>query len=111
MTNSFANWLIERDIFGQPIEVLYKGSNKFKTWVGTLCTFLTYILLLLFVFTQTTAYWDRSKQEVKSQRLLYDRYEAGEFNLAENHVNLRMGTTMPIPESIGRLVLKVQRQV
>ena len=47
MTNSFAKFLVERDIYGLPITVLYKGSDVFKTWMGATCTLLTYCLLLV----------------------------------------------------------------
>ena len=50
---SFTKWLTERDIYGVPITVLYKGSDVYKTRMGAMCTILTYALLLVSIISLT----------------------------------------------------------
>ena len=61
MTNSFAKFLVERDIYGLPITVRYKGRDVLKTWMGGACTLLTYALLLVNVVHLTSSFIDGSK--------------------------------------------------
>ena len=77
-------WVVERDIFGAPITVLYKGSDVFKTRLGALFTVLTYTLLLFNLVALVTAFFDGSKQEEKSQTIALDRYNAGKYYLNGN---------------------------
>ena len=53
MARGFSKFLIERDIYGLPITVNYKGSDVYKTRMGATCTLLTYALLLVNMITLT----------------------------------------------------------
>ena len=55
-------FLQERDIFGQPVTVLYKGSDVYKTKMGALCSLLVTILILVNVAILTEGFMDGSKQ-------------------------------------------------
>lgn len=44
---SLVKFLVDRDIFGQPITVLYKGSETYKTKSGAFCTILVSALVLI----------------------------------------------------------------
>lgn len=44
---SFEKFFTERDIFGQPITVQYKGSDTYKTKLGTVCTIAVTVLVLM----------------------------------------------------------------
>ena len=61
MVNKFVKFLKERDIYGLPITVLYKGSDQYKTSMGSLFTILTYTLLLVNVISLTQGFLDGSK--------------------------------------------------
>ena len=104
---SFTKWLTERDIYGVPITVLYKGSDVYKTRMGAMCTILTYALLLVSLISLTQSFIDRSKQESNSQTLFFDRYNAGRFYLEENNFKISFGTPYAIPDKIGRLTMKI----
>ena len=43
----FVKFLVNRDFFGQPITVLYKGNEKYKTKLGAFCTILVTVLVLI----------------------------------------------------------------
>lgn len=47
MARKFGKYLKEVDIFGQPISVLYQGSDVYKTRLGGFVTILTYVLVLI----------------------------------------------------------------
>ena len=53
MMARFVDFLVARDMYGAPVKVVYKGSNVFKTRMGSCCTFLTYALLLVNVIQLT----------------------------------------------------------
>ena len=61
MKNSFSKFLLNRDIFGLPITVVYKGDSVFKTHMGAAFTLLTYALLLVNVLSLTQSFIDGSK--------------------------------------------------
>ena len=81
MKNRLIKFLVERDIYGQPISVLYKGSDVFKTKMGALCTILTYCLLLINGITLVEGFLDNSRQQESAQTQFYDAYKAGVFSL------------------------------
>ena len=60
---SIGKWLVDRDIFGQPITVLYKGSDVYRTKMGCCITFGTFILLLINFVGLSTVFLDGSRQK------------------------------------------------
>ena len=108
MTNSLAKWLTERDIFGAPITVLYKGSDVFKTKSGAACTIVTYILILFYFVGLISAFIDMSKQEEKSQSIALDRYNAGRYYLDENDFELVIATPVAIPPQAGKIIMHLE---
>ena len=103
--SNFSSFVLNRDIFGQPITVMWHGSDVHKTKMGTLCTFLTYGLLLAYLVTQINSILDGNKQNESTQTKQYDRYSAGRYSLAENYFNLTIAVLKPIPERVGRFVV------
>ena len=61
MAKSFGKFFIDRDIFGQKINVFYKGDDSYKTKLGAFCTFLTYILMFGNAFYYVGGFLDQSK--------------------------------------------------
>ena len=45
------NKIVEKDIFGHPIGVHYRGSDTFKTFLGSLCTLASYVLIIVYFVT------------------------------------------------------------
>lgn len=59
--SSFVSFLVDKDIFGQPISVFYQGSDVYKTRLGAFFTFVTYSLIAFNFITLTEAYFGISK--------------------------------------------------
>ena len=55
------SFLVDKDIFGQPISVFYQGSDVYKTRLGAFFTFVTYSLIAFNFITLTEAYFGISK--------------------------------------------------
>ncbi len=45
------DFLVDRDMFGQPISVLFKASDVYKTKMGALASICTYMLMLFNLIT------------------------------------------------------------
>mgnify|MGYP001626562620 CR=1 FL=1 len=84
MSSRFGDFLKERDIYGQPISINYKGSDVFKTKIGALVSLLTYMLIIFNLVNLTRAFMDGSKQDETTSTVSFNRFEAGPFNLQEN---------------------------
>ena len=65
--NSFVKFFVNRDIFGQPISILYKGSNTYKTKLGALCTILVSVLVLVNTLILTEGFINHTQQTEKTQ--------------------------------------------
>ena len=64
------------DIFGHPIGVHYRGSDKYKTHMGALCTILAYVLMAFNCYTMTISFLDHSRQEQKVEAMTSDIYDS-----------------------------------
>ena len=58
----FVKFLVNRDFFGQPITVLYKGNEKYKTKLGAFCTILVTVLVLINTVILVKDYINFSRQ-------------------------------------------------
>ena len=57
------------DIYGHPVSVNHKGQPVFKTRLGSLCTVLTYALILINLIGLVTTFRTKSDQLESSQVL------------------------------------------
>ena len=48
--------LLDLDIYGHPVSLNYKGSDMYKTWLGSACTMIVYLLVLNSCIVLGTAY-------------------------------------------------------
>ena len=48
------------DFYGHPINVLYQGEPVYKTRLGSLCTLVTYVLILINLSALVTQFLDKS---------------------------------------------------
>ena len=101
MGNKVGNFLIERDIYGAPITVNYKGSDVYKTKLGAFFSLVTYVLILVNLGMAVQSYFNGSKQYENQQIRLYDRFHAGDFPLLENKFTLAM-PLIKFAKEIGR---------
>ena len=101
---SFVKFLVNRDVFGQPISVQYKGSSSYKTKVGALCTIIITVIMIINTAILVQGYTSQSQQKETSKTIFYDRFKAGKFYLKENSVNFRIlsYSPEPIPATVGR---------
>ena len=60
-TKQIDQFLVSQDIYGHAIGVNYKGSGVYQTWLGAICTLITYSLMLLNLTNLMTAFSDGSK--------------------------------------------------
>ena len=54
------NTIVDQDIFGQPIGVHYRGRDAFKTFLGSLCTLASYVLITVYFVTLIKGFLDGS---------------------------------------------------
>ena len=84
--------------------VNYAGSDTFKTKLGALVSFLTYVLILLNLAGLLMAFFDGSKQEETMSTSVIDRFSAGNFSIEESQFEFAILRFSPLPINIGRLV-------
>ena len=46
---SIGKWLQDKDVFGEPISINFKGKTEYKTKLGALCTIMMYVFMLILV--------------------------------------------------------------
>ena len=100
----FGDFLVEKDIYGQPITVNYMGSDAFKTKLGAFVTLLTYALMLFNFTNLMRAFFDGSRQDEKQSTVAIDAFLSDELYLQENQFEISIITADPIPENLGRMV-------
>ena len=61
--NNFVSFLVARDMYGYAIGINYRGSDKYQTKVGSLCTLATYIAVLFNAVLLFTVFTDGSRQD------------------------------------------------
>ena len=111
MGNSLAQFIVDKDIYGQPITVMYKGSDVFKTKMGAFLTLVTYALIVFNLATLLTAFADGSRQEESSQTIPYDLYTAGKFPLKENMLELSFVTINELPKEVGQFRVRERTSI
>ena len=79
-------FVLERDVYGHPIAVHFKGKTAYNTWLGVLCTFLVYGVVFQSVIALGGAFLDHSRQDQKVDVEKFDRFDSESFNLIENGV-------------------------
>ena len=99
----FCKKFVDLDIYGHPVGVHFKGSNKFKTKLGTFMTLVTYALILFNLGSLIIAFFDSSKQKENVQEKVIDSIDSGPFTLAENNIEFTLLTTPPLVPELGRL--------
>ena len=97
------NFFKDIDIFGYPIGVRYKGNNTYKTWLGTLCTFSVWILILVNAVSLGKALIDTSRLEEKYSQGKIDRFHEEPYKLVENNLELQLVVWPPPPPNFGNL--------
>ena len=60
--SSFTNFLLNRDVFGQPISVMYKGNDTYRTKMGVLWTFFITVLVIVNTVSLVEGFMDGSRQ-------------------------------------------------
>ena len=100
----FGDFLVEKDIYGQPVTVNYMGSDTFKTKLGAFVTLLTYALMLFNFTNLMRAFFDGSRQDEKQSTVAIDPFLADESNFQENQFEISIIITTPMPENLERMV-------
>ena len=50
--------IVNQDVYGHPVVVHYKGSDKYKTKMGAFCTLVTYAMVFFNVTVLIVAFFD-----------------------------------------------------
>ena len=100
----FCDFLVEIEIYGQPITVNYMGSDAFKTKLGAFVTLLTYALMLFNFTNLMRAFFDGSRQDEKQSTVAIDAFLSDELYLQENLFEISIIAATLIPENLGRMV-------
>ena len=103
MSSTFRKFVTAFDIYGWPINMNYHGNELYRTLMGSFCSLVTIVVILVNFATLAISYLDGSRQTEKHQALDFDRYHAGQFSLSDNLFDLKVLVYAPIPENIGRL--------
>ena len=61
-TKGLAKFIKDRDIYGLPIKVLYRGEDQYKTKLGAFCTLATYILALINLLELIQVFFNGNRQ-------------------------------------------------
>ena len=51
MKNWLTKFLVNRDAFGQPVQVAYKGHETYNTMLGGILTLLMQVMTMAYIFT------------------------------------------------------------
>ena len=55
------SFIVGQDMYGYAMGINYRGSGTFQTRLGALCTFATYVLILVNLSTLVIAYYNGSR--------------------------------------------------
>ena len=58
---SFGKFLVEQDMFGQPVTVNFKGSDVYKTKLGAFLSLATYSLIIFNLVSLIQSFFDGSR--------------------------------------------------
>ena len=95
-------FLLQRDIYGHQINMHYKGSDKYQTWMGLFCTLMTYTFVMFNAYALGTAFLDHSKQEEKSNFKIVDRFsDEKEYNLMDNNFEMQFVPSKELTPDVG----------
>ena len=67
-------FILGKDIFGHKINVKYRGSENYNTYLGFVCSLTASVLVLLNLLVQLTAFSNHSKQVENTQQINLDRF-------------------------------------
>ena len=88
-------------MYGQAIRVHYKGYDSFRTWPGAICSLAVNVLILVNLVTLTTAFFDNSKQEQKSQSTTFDVFNSEEVKLRDFSTRIYFVPWEPASPNVG----------
>ena len=111
MAKGFGHFLLSRDIFGQHISVLYRGSDVYRTRLGAFLSILTYLIVLLNGIFLVQDYFGTERQSETQQTRLQDLYKAGPYRLDQNNFTLTVTWSTSIPKSALRPRLSKKRRI
>ena len=90
------------DIYGHPIEVIYKGDSQYRTLLGALCTLAVYGLIIFNAISLFQAFRNDSKQSELIQTSEWDRWYGDEYILSEHAIEISI-LTISMSESFGKM--------
>ena len=67
-------FILGKDVFGHKINVNYRGSENFNTYLGFVCSLTAFVLVLVNLLVQLTAFKSHSKQVENTQQISFDRF-------------------------------------
>ena len=86
MSSKLADYLVSWDIYGHQLGVNYRGSGAYQTKMGAFCTLIMTILIMFNLTNLVVAFFDGSKQDVKTQTTKVDLSDSDRFILGDNGI-------------------------
>ena len=99
-------FIVDRDIFGQPIGVHYRGSSAYKTFLGSICTLGAYALMIMQLILLITVFIDGSNQTEKTQVNALDRFFGGPRKFSEHNFDIILYSEPHIEPKFGRFIVE-----
>ena len=95
------DFLIGQDIYGYAIGVNYQGKGVYQTRLGAMCTFISYVLMIVITLNLSIAFSDGSKQEEKVQTTQFDIWNTEKYYLTNNGLSVNYLIWPPLGPEIG----------
>ena len=101
MTAEICKFLRKRDKYGYPITLLYNGDSTYQTVFGACVTFVSYILILLFVGVKLEELFSNSNLFSHTELVKIDLIDDQQHLMADESYKFLITTNTEVPESIG----------
>ena len=75
-------------MFGENIQLNYKGENAYATYFGTFCSIIVIVLISVHLIEIGTNYLDSGNVSLSYSQSYFNRLESEPFNLGENGVEV-----------------------
>ena len=96
-----SNFLLDKDIYGQEIGLLYKGKSQYQTRLGAPLTLATYILVTVYLTSKVRFFFEKSGQVENFNKIKVDLFDEDTVYMNQTDMLIGLNTRFPVPPSIG----------
>lgn len=99
--NSIKHWFRSIDLYGQKINLSYRGDDNFKTTPGAFATLCVLSVLLAYVVYRSIILFNRINPDVSKKGLLRDLSSAHSFSPQDYGFDFAFGIGKPLDPKYG----------